>query len=150
MMAAYLSRKKEASNRLAPVRELFAHVAQAHEFTAALLASGRVHEVLQLAQGHFAKGIEQRLAEIPKSRGIPAATCTVLGVAAAGAMLSLMSWWIDRGSHASAEQMDAVFHHLVWSGINAAATQMPPAPARHKPRKKKPYTIAEMKESLFK
>ena len=150
MMAGYLSRKKEASTRLAPVRELFAHVAQAHEFAAALVASGRIHEVLQLAQGHFAKGIEQRLAEIPRSRGIPPATCTVLGVASAGAMLSLMSWWIDRGSYASAEQMDAVFHHLVWSGINLAAARMPPAPPKHKLRVKKPYTLVEMRESLFK
>jgi AcrR family transcriptional regulator len=150
MMAGYLSRKKEASTRLAPVRELFAHVAQAHEFMAALVTSGRIHEILQLAHGHFAKGIEQRLAEIPKSRGIPPATRTVLGVATAGAMLSLMSWWIDRGSHASAEQIDAVFHQLVWSGMNAAAAQMPPAPTKHKPRQRKPQTIADIRESLFK
>src|SRR5580693_1857711 len=90
MMAGYLSRKKEASTRLAPVRELFAHVAQAPEFAAALVASGR-------------------LAEIPRSRVIPPATRAVLGVASAGAMLSLMSWWIDRGSYACAEQMDAAF-----------------------------------------
>ena len=150
MMAGYLSHNKEASTRLAPVRELFAHVANAHQFISALTASGRIHEILQLAQGHFAKGIEQRLAEIPKSRGIPPATRTVLGVAAAGAMLSLMSWWIDRGSHASAEQMDAVFHNLVWSGINAAAAQMPPAPAKHKPRLRKTHTFAEVRASLFK
>ena len=150
MMAGYLSRNKEASTRLAPVRELFAHVAHAHQFISALTASGRIHEILQLAQGHFAKGIEQRLSEIPKSRGIPAATRTVLAVAAAGAMLSLMSWWIDRGSHASAEQIDAVFHNLVWSGINAAAAQMPPAPAKHKPRLRKTHTFAEVRASLFK
>jgi AcrR family transcriptional regulator len=150
MMAGHLSRSKEASTRLAPVREMFAHVAQAHEFMAALVASSQIHEVLQLAQGHFAKGIEQRLAEIPKSRGIPPATRTLLGIAAAGAMLSLMSWWIDRGSHASAEQMDAVFHNLVWSGINSAAAQMPPAPAKHKPRAKKSQTIADIRDSLLK
>lgn len=150
MMSCHLSRNKEASTRLAPVRELFAHVAQAHEFMAALVASGRIHEILQLAQGHFAKGIEQRLAEIPRSRGIPPATRTVLGIAASGAMLSLMSWWIDRGSHASVEQIDAVFHNLVWSGINSAAPQMPPAPAKHKPRQRKSQTIADIRESLFK
>jgi AcrR family transcriptional regulator len=150
MMAGHLSRQKEQSTRLSPVREMFAHVAQMHEFMAALVASGRIHEVLQLAQGHFAKGIEQRLAEIPRSRGIPPATRTVLGVACAGAMLSLMSWWIDRGSHVSAEQMDAVFHNLVWSGINLAAAQIPPAPPKYKPRVKKPYTLVEIRDSLFK
>jgi AcrR family transcriptional regulator len=150
MMAGYLSRKNEASTRLAPVREMFAHVADAHEFMAALVASGRIHEVLQLAQGHFAKGIEQRLAEIPKSRGIPSATRAVMSQAAAGAMLSLMTWWIDRGSHASAEQMDTVFHQLVWSGVNAAAAQMPAPPAKFKPQPRKPQTLGEIRSSLFK
>jgi AcrR family transcriptional regulator len=149
LMAGYLSRQKEPSTRLAPVREMFAHVAQMHEFMAALVASGRIHEIFQLAQGHFAKGIDQRLAEIPKSRGIPSAARALLGVASAGAMLSLLSWWIDRRSHASAEQMDAVFHHLVWSGINVAAAQMPPASANHKPRTKKSYALAEMRETLL-
>jgi AcrR family transcriptional regulator len=150
MMAGYLSRKGEASTRVAPVREMFAHVADTREFQAALVASGQIHEVLQLAQGHFAKGIEQRLAEIPQSRGIAPAARAVMAQAAAGAMLSLMSWWIDRGSYASSEQMDAVFHHLVWSGMNSGAAQMPSAPKKGKPRPRKASIPPHSRMSLFK
>ena len=39
-MASLLSRRREASNRVAPVRELFAHVAERQDFYAALVASG--------------------------------------------------------------------------------------------------------------
>jgi AcrR family transcriptional regulator len=150
MMAGQLSRKREHSSRIAPVRELFAHVADTREFQAALVASGQIHEVLQLAQGHFAKGIEQRVAEIPQSRGIAPAGRAVIAQAAAGAMLSLMSWWIDRGTHASPEQMDAVFHHLVWSGMNAAAGQMPAVPKKHKLRPRTSPVPAHARASLFK
>lgn len=150
MMSSQLSRKREPSNRVAPIRELFAHVADTREFHAALLASGQIHEVLQLAQGHFAKGIEQRLAEIPQASGILPARRVVMAQAAAGAMLSLMTWWIDRGSHASAEEMDAMFHNFVWSGINSAAAQMPSAPAKPKRHPCKILTPAGRRASLFK
>src|SRR5215468_6910978 len=46
MMASHLSRSGETSNRVAPVRELFAHVGEVKEFRAALIASGKVHDVM--------------------------------------------------------------------------------------------------------
>ena len=81
MMAAHLSRNKEASTRLAPVREMFAHVAQAHEFMAALVVSGRIHEILQLAQGHFASELNSASLKFPSLKESPPATRTVLGIA---------------------------------------------------------------------
>jgi hypothetical protein len=35
----------------------------------------------------------------------------------AGGLLSLMSWWIDHGAAASPEEMDALYHQIVWSGV---------------------------------
>jgi AcrR family transcriptional regulator len=133
MMASQLSRKEEASNRVAAVRELFAHVSEMREFMKALVTSGRIHDVMQLAQGHYAKGIEQRLAVLPQAKTIGVAARTAVSQALAGAMLSLLSWWLDCGAAASPEQMDAIFHHLAWSGITVAGTQMPSA--RETPRK---------------
>lgn len=130
MMAGQLSRKGETSNRVAAVRELFAHAAEMREFLAALVASGRIHDVMQLAQGHYAKGIEQRLAVLPQAKTIGSAARAAISQALAGAMLSLLLWWLDRGASASPEQMDAVFHHLVWSGISIAATQIPSTPEK--------------------
>jgi AcrR family transcriptional regulator len=132
MMAGQLSRKEETSNRVAAVRELFAHVAEMREFLKVLVTSGRIHDVMQLAQGHYAKGIEQRLAVLPQAKAIGVAARTAMSQALAGAMLSLMSWWLECGASASPEQMDAVFHHLVWSGIAVAGTQM--SSARETPR----------------
>jgi AcrR family transcriptional regulator len=55
-MSTLVSRRGEPSTRVAPVRELFAHVSEAHEFYAALVASGKIHDVLELGQGHFLPG----------------------------------------------------------------------------------------------
>ncbi len=118
-MANLLSRRGEVSSRVAPVRELFAHVAEWREFHAALVASGKVHDVLQMGQGYFARAIDRRLAELRPARAIASAPRTAVAHALAGALLSLLSWWIDRGMPASPEQMDDVYHHLVWSGVCA-------------------------------
>jgi AcrR family transcriptional regulator len=117
MMSTLLSRNGEASQRVVPVRELFEHGADMRRLSAALVAAGKMHDFLELSQGYFARSIEQRLATLPASQGIPAAQRAAMAHAFAGSLLSLMSWWIDRGSPGSAQSMDDLYHQMVWSGI---------------------------------
>lgn len=132
-MATLLSRRAEASNRVAPVRELFAHAAEAREFYATLVASGKIHDVLELGQGHFARAIEQRFAEISSADAIGSMPRAAVAHALAGAMLSLLSWWIDHGMSASPAQMDDLYHKMVWSGMSAPNNQTRPgSPTRGK------------------
>jgi hypothetical protein len=119
-----LSRRKDASDRVAPVRELFAHVADWRRFHDALAASSKLQDFMDLAQGHFARSIEQRLSELPRARAVPPARRAALAQALAGALLSLMSWWLDAGGEHTPEQMDELFHRMVWEGAAA-----PPARA---------------------
>src|SRR5438105_11111711 len=58
-MATALSRFGDKSERVAPVQELFAHLAEMRPFYNALVESGRIHDVMELGQEHFARGIEQ-------------------------------------------------------------------------------------------
>jgi len=37
--------------------------------------------------------------------------------ALAGSLLSLLRWWLDRGEKEPPEQMDKLFHELVWTGL---------------------------------
>ena len=108
------------SNRVLPVREMFEHMAQVREFVLALIASGRMQDVIGLAQEHFARGIAARLAELPRASGIPAAQRGPMAHALAGALLSMQSWWIDRGMVESPAEMDALYHRLVWSGVDSS------------------------------
>jgi AcrR family transcriptional regulator len=138
MMSTLLVRRREASNRVAPVRELFAHVADMHQLQTALIASGKQRDVLEMAQEYFARAISQRLKELPASRAIGRTQRTAMAHAFAGALLSLMSWWIDRkqidrgkddqGAAASPEAMDDLYHQMVWSGVATQSASPLPMP----------------------
>lgn len=118
MMANLLSRSKEQSRRVAPVRELFAHLADWRKFHGVLVESGKMNDFLQLAQGIFARGIEKRLRELAGSRAAESKVDRVpVAQMLAGAMLSLMTWWLDHGMPNTPAEMDERFHQLVWPRV---------------------------------
>ena len=67
--ATTLSRSGERSDRVFPVKEFFTHVREMRVLVKSLIASGKLSGNLQLAQLHFARGIEQRLSESPRDKG---------------------------------------------------------------------------------
>jgi AcrR family transcriptional regulator len=129
-ISTMLERNQEDSKRVAPVRELFTHVAQAKLFRDALVASGKVHDVMELGQGQFARAIEQRLIKLSTAQGTAPGQFAAVAHALAGALFSSLSWWIDRGTPLSAAEMDCAFHRLVWSGVNASVEESAVNPAR--------------------
>lgn len=115
-LAMGLSARGENSDRVFPVKEFFAHIAEAKQFVNALSSAGKMQEQLELAREHFARGIERRLAELPRGNSIPASDRGAIAFAHAGALLSLLTWWVDRGMKQSPAEMDALFHRIVWNG----------------------------------
>lgn len=120
-MATALSRFGDKSERVAPVQELFAHIGEARPFYNALVESGRMHDVMELGQEHFARGIEQRLSEIPRARTIPADRRSAIAHGWAGSLFSLLIWWVQRGMILPPEAMDKLFHRLAWAGADGAS-----------------------------
>jgi AcrR family transcriptional regulator len=122
-MANLLTNRGEVSRRVAPVREMFTHVGDLGKFRDALVASGKYQDAMELAQEHFARGIEQRLASLSPAHATASASRAALAYAFAGAMFSLMSWWLDHDKPSTPAQMDEVFHQMVWAGVNGMAVQ---------------------------
>jgi AcrR family transcriptional regulator len=122
-ISTMLDRSGEVSKRVAPVCELFIHVAEAKVFRDALVASGKVHDVMELGQGQFARAIEQRLMKLSEGKGTSPGQFAAVSHALAGALFSSLSWWIDRGMPISPAEMDSAFHRLVWSGVNATVQE---------------------------
>jgi AcrR family transcriptional regulator len=120
-MAPLLMRQNERSDRVVPVRELFAHLAIMRRLYDALSACGRMPDFMDLAQGHFARAIDERLGALPRAKGIPTDQRPALANALAGSFLALLTWWMRRGTPGSAQQMDDLFHAMVWSGITPAS-----------------------------
>lgn len=103
-----------------PVHELFTHVGEMGPFYQALNASGRMPDVMQLGQQHFARGIEQRLAEMPRARAVPSDRRAALAHGLAGSLFSLIDWWIQHRKPLPAQEMDQLFHRLVWTGLGGS------------------------------
>jgi AcrR family transcriptional regulator len=114
-----LSVRGDKSDRVFPVKEFFSHITEAKQFVDALMASGKFHDNMELAHGLFARGIERRLSELPRGQGIPAAERPAIAFAHAGALLSLLTWWVDRGMRQPPEEMDQLFHKMVWKGVES-------------------------------
>jgi len=113
-IAMALSLHSDKSDRVFPVKEFFMHIKDAEQFVAALKSSGKMHENLELAQGHFARGIERRFKELPRGASIPENERAIRAFANAGALISLLNWWIDRGMKETPEEIDKLFHGMVW------------------------------------
>ncbi len=110
-----LKRSNPSGKRLLPVEEFFAHVREAREFYGALVRSGKMNDVKELARGFFARSIEERFDDTgvkiePKQRS---AQAHVL----AGSFFSLLEWWVDKGMKADPKEMDELFHRMAWSGL---------------------------------
>jgi len=86
-----LSAHGDKSDRVFPVKEFFMHLADVQPFFKALIKSGRFHENMELARGHFARGIERRLRELPHSQSIPANDLPAI------AFTKLMIWFYFAG-----------------------------------------------------
>lgn len=111
-----LSAHGDKSERVFPVKEFFQHVFEARQFVSALMASGKMQDNMDLARAHFARGIERRLNEIPKAATIPATDRSLVAAAHAGALIALLQLWLDKGMKEPAEDMDKLFHRMVWNG----------------------------------
>jgi AcrR family transcriptional regulator len=133
-MASALSERGDKSRRLAPVREMFEHAAEWRPFLKALSEAGKLHDVMEIGQECFARGIERRIGEKgselrtasyetrasmrhPGSRR----TATAISQMLAGSLMALLSWWLHAGQGLTAAEMDEMFHELAWGGIGKSA-----------------------------
>jgi AcrR family transcriptional regulator len=117
MMSTSLSVRHDTSNRVAPVAEMFAHIGNQNKLARVLSDSGHMKEFFDLAEGYFARGIEQRLKESGRFPKIPQRELAARAAALSGSLLSLLRWWLDRGEKEPPQQMDEMFHRMVWTGL---------------------------------
>lgn len=124
LMSNLLLTQREASNRIVPVRELLAHFAEMRPLLTALTEADKLRDFLELGHGYFARAIDRRLAVLTETRAMPPHRRTAMSQAFAGAFLSLATWWVTQSSPSTPEEMDEMFHQMVWSGaLMKAATK---------------------------
>lgn len=116
--------KSDRSRRVAPVFELFTHVADVGEFRHALEKSGMMEPVLEVFTAHLARTIERRIAVLAPRSEKPGLSDAVVAGVFAGALIELMRWWMRQSSRPTAREMDERFHEIVWSGLSKTSGGM--------------------------
>lgn len=111
-VATHLDRSGDASHRVFPVRELFAHIADVPGIYRALLASGKFHDAMQLGEGCFARGIEHRLGASSKFKTLDPTSRKAIAQGLAGALLAILRWWVNHRMPIPPEKVDELFHRL--------------------------------------
>jgi hypothetical protein len=74
---------------------------------------------MEIGRRYFARGIDQRLIQLAPA--LTPAQRTAAAPMYAGALLSLMAAWIQRGMVESPQEMDDLYHQMVWFGIGSTA-----------------------------
>jgi AcrR family transcriptional regulator len=116
-MSTSLSVRKEASHRVVPVAEMFAHIENQRKLYRILADADRLNDFFDLAHHYFARGIENRLRESMRVPKIPRGELPARAFALAGSLLSLLRWWLDHGAKEPPGEMDELFHKMVWNGL---------------------------------
>ena len=102
----------------------FQHVQEHHQLYKALVRGGGIERLFKQSHQHMRRNIEQHLAALipagqaptaPPSVGIP--PLPLVADYLAGAILSMLTWWLDNDMPYSPEQMDALFQQLVRPGV---------------------------------
>lgn len=120
-MSTALSVRKDKTQRVMPVAELFEHIGNQNRLYRVLSDSGHLEDFFELAEGCFARGIERRLGESGRLNHLPRREVAARAAALSGSLLSLLRWWLDRGEKESPEQMDKLFHQQVWTGLGTGS-----------------------------
>jgi AcrR family transcriptional regulator len=114
-MGAFLTHRGAPVARIFPVEEFFSHLAEMRDLNAAINASGKGPDVRELGIGCFARAMEQRLVLAGVNLAAPELRAT--GHALAGALFSLLDWWLGQGKRMPPKEVDALFHRMAWRGI---------------------------------
>jgi AcrR family transcriptional regulator len=115
LMGAFLTRSGAPATRLFPVEEFFTHLAAMRDLNAAINASGKGPDVRELGIGCFARSIEQRLVQARVN--LAAAELRATSCSLAGALFSLLDWWLRLDHPMPAKDVDTLFHRQAWRGI---------------------------------
>jgi AcrR family transcriptional regulator len=117
MWSNVLTVKCEKSRRVAPITEYFSHVGSARKLYRSLVAAGRIQSYFDLAHGHFSRGIARRLIDMgvafPDKRELDARAHAL-----SGNLVALLRWWLDHGSKEPPQDMDKLFHRMLWKGLS--------------------------------
>jgi len=111
---------------LPPLALFFRHVKEHYQLYKALVRGGGIDRLYKKGHERLRQNIEQHLqALVPAGQPVAVALPLVADYIA-GAILTMLNWWLDNEMPYTPEHMDALFQQLVLPGVQAtlAKTQL--------------------------
>jgi AcrR family transcriptional regulator len=97
----------------------FEHVQTHHQLYKALVRGGGIELLYKEGRVRLRQNIEQHLVMLVPAGQTSAAPPELVADYMAGAILTMLRWWLDNGMTYPPEQMDAMFQQLVLPGVQA-------------------------------
>jgi AcrR family transcriptional regulator len=116
----HIDRRAPSEQPARPGLALFFHHVQSHyQLYKALVRGGGIDLIYKKAHERLRWNIEQHLGALVPAGQTPAAPLPLVADYMAGAIVTMMTWWLQNEMPYSPEQMDAMFQQLVLPGVFA-------------------------------
>ncbi len=103
-----------------PVEPLFRHVQEHHHLYKALALGGGFDVLLRAGKQQWRMQIETYITTLLPPGRTPAVPLDVVTTYLAGAVQTMLLWWLERKMPYPPERMDELFQQLVMPGVNSA------------------------------
>lgn len=112
--------QEEVEGHLIHSLTFFRHAEMHHELYRAVFEGGGADVLIENGQRHMAANIQQHLDTLVPDGQSLAVPLPVITTFLAGALLSVLVWWLDNERPYTADEINAMFYQLSMSGILAA------------------------------
>jgi AcrR family transcriptional regulator len=99
---------------------LFQHVQEQHQLFKALVMGRGFDLFFEKGQAYLSKRVETQVRSLLPKGHKPQVPLPILSNHVAGALVTLLKWWLDNKMPYPPERMDEIFHQLVMPSIRSA------------------------------
>jgi len=102
---------------LPSLARFFQHVQDHHQLYKALVRGGGIDRLFKKSHQHMRRNIQQHLVALIPAGQAPATPLPLVADYLSGAILSMLTWWLENDMPYAPEQMDTLFQQLVGPGV---------------------------------
>jgi AcrR family transcriptional regulator len=104
---------------------IFRHAQEQYHLHKAIVADRGLDVIIRTIQNHLSNHIQEQIKVLLPDGATPSAPLPVIANYLAGALLTLLIWWLNNAMPYSPERMDEMFQELAMPGVWAALGKKP-------------------------
>ncbi len=109
--------RKGLPPRILSTERIFRHAQEEYQLHKAIFAGRGLEAMHKEIQNHLCSHIEEQINQLLPDEKSPPIALSVISNYLAGALLTLLVWWLDNNMPYTPEQMDALYQDLSMSGV---------------------------------